>query len=88
MYRPVIIYIHIYEDSSVGKATAFRLGVLGLIPGRSKRSVSTPQRPDRSLFLKVKWPRPKADHSPPSSAEVKNGGVIPPLLHTSLWRSA
>jgi hypothetical protein len=25
------------------------------------------------------WPERKAGHSPPSSAEVKNGGVIPPF---------
>jgi hypothetical protein len=25
------------------------------------------------------WQGPKADHSPPYSAEVKNGGAIPPL---------
>jgi hypothetical protein len=28
------------------------------------------------------------DHSPPPSAEAKNGGVIPPLPHTSSWRGA
>jgi hypothetical protein len=28
----------------------------------------------------------EADHSPPSSAEVKNGGAITPLPHTSSWR--
>jgi hypothetical protein len=28
------------------------------------------------------------DHSPPSSGEVKNGGAIRSLLHTSLWRGA
>jgi hypothetical protein len=30
----------------------------------------------------------QADHSPPSSAGVKNGGAIPPLSETSSWRSA
>jgi hypothetical protein len=30
----------------------------------------------------------EADHSPPSSAEVKNGGAIPPLPHTSSWHGA
>jgi hypothetical protein len=30
----------------------------------------------------------EGDHSPPTSAEVKNGGAIPPLPHTSSWRSA
>jgi hypothetical protein len=29
----------------------------------------------------------EAEHSPPSSAEVRNGGAIPPLLHTFLWRN-
>jgi hypothetical protein len=32
--------------------------------------------------------RHEADHSSPSSAEVKNGGTIPPLPHTSSWRGA
>jgi hypothetical protein len=27
----------------------------------------------------VKWPGPQADHSPPPSVEVKNGGAILPL---------
>jgi len=36
------------------------------------------------------YPRTKrlgleADHSPPSSAEVKNEGAIPPLPNTSSW---
>jgi hypothetical protein len=29
----------------------------------------------------------EADDSPPPSAEVKNGGVIPPLPHMSSWHS-
>jgi hypothetical protein len=29
----------------------------------------------------VKRPEPEADHSHLSSADVKNGGVVPPLLH-------
>jgi hypothetical protein len=32
--------------------------------------------------------RHEADHSPPSSTVVKNGGVIPRLYHTSLWGGA
>jgi hypothetical protein len=28
----------------------------------------------------------EADHSLPSSAEVKNGGAIPPHPHTFAWR--
>jgi hypothetical protein len=30
----------------------------------------------------------EADHSPPSNVDVKNGGTIPPLPHTSSWRGA
>jgi hypothetical protein len=30
----------------------------------------------------------EADHSPKSSAEVKNGRAIPPLPHMSSWHSA
>jgi hypothetical protein len=30
----------------------------------------------------------EADDSPPSSAEVKNGGAIPPLPHTPSWHGA
>jgi hypothetical protein len=30
----------------------------------------------------------EADHSPPTSAEVKKYGSIPPLPHTSSWHSA
>jgi hypothetical protein len=31
----------------------------------------------------VKWPGREDDHSPPSSAEVKMRGTIPPLSRTS-----
>jgi hypothetical protein len=34
------------------------------------------------------FPMGKADYSLPSSAEVKNGGAILPLLHMSFWHSA
>jgi hypothetical protein len=30
----------------------------------------------------------EADHLPPSSAKVKNGGAISPLSHMSSWHSA
>jgi hypothetical protein len=36
----------------------------------------------------VKQQGREADHSLPSSAEVTNGGIILPLLHTSSWRGA
>jgi hypothetical protein len=53
---------------------------------------STPQRPDRlwgppslmssgyrGYFARAKWPGREVDRSPPSSAEVKNSGTVPPL---------
>jgi hypothetical protein len=41
-----------------------------------------------ALSLGVKRPGHEADSSPPSSAEVKNGGTILPLPHTSSWHGA
>jgi hypothetical protein len=41
-----------------------------------------------ALSLGVKRPGREADHSPPSSAEVKKSGAIPPLRNTSSWRDA
>jgi hypothetical protein len=38
--------------------------------------------------LRVKQPGHETEHSPPSSAGVKNGEAIPPLPHMSLWYSA
>jgi hypothetical protein len=32
-----------------------------------------------ALSPRVKWPESEGDHSPPSSAEVKNDGAAPPL---------
>jgi hypothetical protein len=41
-----------------------------------------------ALFLEKKWSGLEVDHSPPSSAKVKNGGVIPSLPSTRSWRGA
>jgi hypothetical protein len=65
-------------------------------PQRGKLFLSTPQRQERawvplsllSLSLGVQRPRHEADQSLPSCAQVKNGGTIPPLPHTSSWYSA
>jgi hypothetical protein len=38
-----------------------------------------------AVFLGVEQPGHEADHSPLSSAEVKNGGAIHPLPHMSSW---
>jgi hypothetical protein len=88
------------RDSSVGIATGYRLDGRSSIPGRDK-IFSSPQRPDRlwgppsllfngyrGSFPGVKQPGPEADHSPPSSTEVKNCGAVSPLPHMSSWYGA
>jgi hypothetical protein len=44
-----------------------------------------------ALSPEIKRPRHEADHSSPSSAEVKNDGAIspppPPHTHTASWRN-
>jgi hypothetical protein len=42
----------------------------------------------RGLFPGTKRLERAADNSPASSAEVKNGGSLLPLPHTSSWRGA
>jgi hypothetical protein len=62
---------------------------------------SSPQHPDwlwgphsllsngySALSLGIKLPGREADHSPPSSAAVKNAWAIPPLLNTPSSRGA
>jgi hypothetical protein len=41
-----------------------------------------------ALSQRVKRRGIEADHSPPFSAEVKNGGAMPPLLHMCPWHSS
>jgi hypothetical protein len=88
------------RDSSVGIATGYRLGGLDLIPSRGKifllystesKPALGPTQPSIQWVLGVfspgvKHPESEADHSPPSIAEVKNGGAIPPLLYMFSWR--
>jgi hypothetical protein len=77
-------------DSSVGIVTDGR----GSNPGRGKiflfSTSSTPapgpnqppiQWVSEAIFQGVERSERKADYSPPSSAEVKNDGAIPPLPH-------
>jgi hypothetical protein len=41
-----------------------------------------------ALSPEVKRPGREIHHSSPSSAEIKNGGAIPPLLRMSSWHGA
>jgi hypothetical protein len=86
----------------VGIATDYGLDCRSPIPGKGQEiflyfSVSRlplgpaqlpAQRVPGALSLGIKQSGRKTDHSPPSSADVKNGGAIPLLLHTSSWRDA
>jgi hypothetical protein len=88
------------RGSSVGIATGYGMDGLCSIPG-SARFLSSPERPDQPWgppsLLPIQWvpgalsPGVKrkgreAGHSPPSSAEVKNGGAIPPVPNMPSWR--
>jgi hypothetical protein len=89
------------RDGSVGTATGYELNGRGSIPGLGKIFLfSTGFRPAigptqthsqwvrEAISLGIKWPGREADHLPPSSAAVNNGGAIPPLPPMSLWRNA
>jgi hypothetical protein len=89
------------RSSSVGIATGYGLDGRGSNPGKAKIYLfSTASRPALGLTQTpiqwvlgaispgVMWRGHEADHSPPSTAEVKNGGAIPSLLHMSLCHSA
>jgi hypothetical protein len=41
-----------------------------------------------TISLGIKLPGREADYSPPASAEVKNGGAIPPLPYMPSWHNA
>jgi hypothetical protein len=86
---------------SVGIATNYGMEDRGSIPGRNK-FFSTLQNLHTVLWptqlpiqwipevhsSRVKWPGCEANYSLPSSTEVKNGGAISSLPHTSSWRHA
>jgi hypothetical protein len=59
----------------------------GSFTGKGNKFFSTPQRPDSgansALSPKINLQGREADHRPPSSAKVKNGGAVLPPLHTS-----
>jgi hypothetical protein len=87
------------RGSSVGTAESYGMYGRGSIPGTARffllHSVQTGSGAHPASnsvgtggsYLGVKRPGREADHSPSSSVEVKNGGAIPPLPHTSLWYS-
>jgi hypothetical protein len=91
-------------DSSVGIALGYGMDDRGsrvpfpaglgifLFTTASRTALGPTQPPIQwvpgALSLGVKRPGRKADHSPPSSAEVKYAWSLPPLPNTSSWRGA
>jgi hypothetical protein len=80
------------RDISIGTVTGYGLYGRGSIPVRNKKFFSTSHHPERfwvppSLALNgyggsfpgAKRQGRESDHSPPSNAEAKNSGAIPPL---------
>jgi hypothetical protein len=59
--------------------------VFGLALGAPKSPIQQVLRAD---YMGVKELGQKADHYPPCSAEIKNGGAIPPLSSMSSGHTA
>jgi hypothetical protein len=78
------------RDTSVGIPTDYGLDGLGSNPVRDNISVFSiksrlalpPPQPPIQWVLGVKRQGREADHSPPSDADFKNVGAIPPLTYT------
>jgi hypothetical protein len=94
IFSNICYFSHICKsrDSSDGMETGYGFDGQGLIPARTfLHSIQTGSGANldscpvgtRGSFPWVKQPEREADHSPPSSAEVKNDGAIPPLPHIS-----
>jgi hypothetical protein len=81
----IIIIKIVSQNSSVGIATGCGLDDGDSIPDSLQTGSWATHHP---ISPGVKRQRREADHSPLSSAEVKNGGAIPPPPHTSSKRAA
>jgi hypothetical protein len=83
------------RDSSVGIATSYGIDGWISIPGSGKnllfstasRLALEPTQVRGNISEGIKRPGREADHSSPSSVEVKNGGAIPPFPNMYCWQS-
>jgi hypothetical protein len=91
----LLLLISRSHDSSVDITTGYGLDGRGSIAGKGKTSLLHSVQTDSGAL--PAWyqmgnggtfPGSEADHSPPSRAEVKNGGAIPPLPHMYSRRGA
>jgi hypothetical protein len=81
-----------YSYGLDGRGSNLNSGKIFLFSTASRQALG-PNQPSiqwvpGSSSLGVKRQGREADHLSPSSDEIKNGGAIPPLPHTSLWHSA
>jgi hypothetical protein len=82
LYRNFTKYIMCFLD-----IYRFYLGKILLLSTASKTALEPTQSPIQwemgADSLTVKWPGREADHSPPSTSEVKNNAAIPAVHHVS-----
>jgi hypothetical protein len=76
-----------YSYGLDGRGSSPSRGKIFLFSTTSRPALG-PTQPPIQWVPGVKLQGREADHSPPSSAEVKNGGAIPSLPHMSAWHSA
>jgi hypothetical protein len=69
------------QVSSVGIVTRLQAGQPVFNSGRGQEIEPAQPPSQQVLSLGVKSLGREADHPPPSKADVKNGGAIPPLHH-------
>jgi hypothetical protein len=87
-------YLSWYSDGLRAGRLGFdsRHGKISLFSIASRPALESTQPPIQwvpgAIPTELKRLGLEADHSPPSSAEVKNGGSIPPLHHITSWHSA
>jgi hypothetical protein len=86
--RKIFLCLILNQNSSAGIATDSGQDGQGSIPSRARVSLlhsvhtgSGAQPAFRPLGAETSFSGGKADHTPPSTAEVKNSGAIPPLPH-------
>lgn len=89
------------HDSPIGIAKGYVLGGRGSTPGKENKfsvlhSVETGFAAHPASYAMntgafppgIKRLKVESDHSPPSSAEFKRDGVVPPITHTTPWHGA
>jgi hypothetical protein len=73
------------QNTSVGLVTGYGLGGRVSIPGSARDFLLFSLQRTEQLWGSTQPPihEREIDHTLPSSAEVKNGGTVPPHSHTS-----